>query len=145
MIIRTSRQGDFGEMYRITLESLDEIFQPDIFHYFQMQWPSGQLSACTLDDRPVGYLSAIRSEPSTARIMMFAVRPNARSKGIGNMLLSAFRQRAMLDGIRTITLEVRPANSRAISFYTRNGFSQAGTIERFYNDGGPAVKMILSI
>ena len=145
MIMRASRQGDFGELYRITLDSLDEVFQPDIFHYFQMQWPSGQLCACTLDDRPVGYLSAIRSEPSVARIMMFAVRPNARSKGIGNMLLSAFKQRAMLEGIRTITLEVRPTNSRAISFYARNGFSQAGTMERFYNDGGSAVKMVLSI
>ena len=139
-MVRTSRESDYGELYRITLSSLDEIFQPEIFHFFQIQWPSCQFTACTFDDRPAGYLSAVR-DGNAAKIMMFAVDPSMRSKGIGRMLLNTFRQRAFMEGIRTISLEVRPTNTRAISFYIRQGFSKAGTIENFYNNGGSAITM----
>ena len=144
MIIRASRENDYDTLYRITLASLDEMFQPEIFHYFQMQWPLGQFTACTFDDRPIGYLSSIR-DGDAAKIMMFAVDPALRSKGIGRMLLNAFRQRALMDGVRTISLEVRPTNTRAISFYIRQGFSKAGTIDNFYNNGGSAITMMSSV
>lgn len=142
MMIRDSRQSDMGDMYRIALASLDENYSPEIFSYFSMQWPSGQMVMCSPDGTVAGFISSVKLDSSTVRIMMFAVDPRFRGRGIGTRLLSALRMRAMMEGMTAIVLEVRTGNERAIAFYRNNGFVPSGVLEGFYNDGGPAVRMI---
>jgi len=141
MIIREFRHDDTFYVHKIASLSLDEEYLPGIFLYFQGQWPSGQIVACGYDDIPVGFVSAVMTDRSSARIMMFAVDPDHRSCGIGSMILTALRQKAAMQGIRNITLEVRVHNDHAISFYRKRGFIPCGTLEQFYQDGGNALKM----
>lgn len=143
-MIRELRKNDIPYIYNITLRSLDESYSPDIFNYFRMQWPSGQLVACDVVGIPVGYINAIR-EDDKARIMMFAVSPEYRGHGVGKRLLTAFRNKALMEGVRTMTLEVRDTNGKAIRFYERNGFRPYGVKENFYNDGGSAVTMVAPV
>jgi ribosomal protein S18 acetylase RimI-like enzyme len=72
---------------------------------------------------------------------MFAVDPSLRSMGMGSELVIRFRQAAMISRISHISLEVRPSNVRAISFYKRHGFTPSEVLKGYYSDGGDAVRM----
>lgn len=140
-MLRELRPDDVPYLYDITMRSLDETFSPEIFTYFGMHWPSGQIVACNPVGVPVGFLFSMKQEGS-ARIMMFAVAPEYRGRGIGRRMLSAFRTKAMMEGLRKIVLEVRDTNTGAIDFYKKNGFTVFGVQENFYNDGGNALTMV---
>ena len=142
MIVRDFRQSDISDLYRIASLSLDEEYAPEIFDYFRLQWPAGQLVVCLPDGRVVGFISSSKMDMSTAKIMLFAMDHNYRGSGAGTRLLDALKMKARMEGIRTMILEVRPTNMRAVSFYRHRGFVPAGVLERFYNDGGPAIRMI---
>lgn len=141
-MIREFRPSDIGSLYDIALASLDESYQPEIFRYFHSQWPAGQLVMCLPDGTVVGFVSSVKQDMRTVRIMMLAVLPRFRSMGIGRRLMDALRARAAIEGVSVMTLEVRTTNRRAISFYTENGFLPSGTLEGFYNDGGSALRMV---
>jgi ribosomal-protein-alanine N-acetyltransferase len=51
-----------------------------------------------------------------------AVTSSARGKGIGSALLQKLDEYAKENGIRTISLEVRPSNAPAIALYEKFGF-----------------------
>ncbi len=125
----------------IALSSLDEKYEPSVFQFFHTAWPKGQLVACDDIGRPVGFLFSTKIQNSKARIMMIAVAPSLRGKGIGQQLLDSLRMNARMAGINGLTLEVRPSNVDAIMFYKRNGFVENETLNNFYQDGGEAIRM----
>jgi len=144
MEIRIMRETDASGAYSVMVSSLDEYYAPEVVQYFLMQWPAGQIVACDFSGRIIGYLAGARLGPGRASVSLFCVDPAYRSKGIGSMMLSRFRQSAMMEGIGTIQLEVKENNASAIRFYTRNGFTVTERLERFYNDGSAGVRMVSS-
>lgn len=120
---------------------MDEYFEPSIFDYFYSQWPTGQFVACDYVGKPVGFICATRLRDNRARIMLFAVQPEYRNKGIGKQLLDSFRMRAMMEGMSAITLEVRTTNVPARKFYRKNGFTETMLLKNYYRDGGEGVRM----
>ena len=143
--IREYREGDADALYAITLQSFDEYFDPSVFSYFRTQWRAGQLVACDVTGRPVGFISATRLEGRKVRIMLFGVLPQYRNMGIGKQLLDMFRMKAMLEGFVSMTLEVRTSNEAARRFYRRNGFMETDILRQFYRDGGDGVRMIAPV
>jgi len=143
MIIREYDPNDSDRLYEILCGSLDESYRQEMLSYFHMQWPKGQFVACDLTGRPIGLLFVSRTDASHARIMMFAVDRDHRSFGVGSQLLVRLKHTAMMNGIRHISLEVRPSNMRAINFYKRHGFVSTEVLRNYYNDGGDAVRMDL--
>ena len=141
MIIREFRIEDSEELYEMSMESFDEYYRPEVFYSFFLQWPAGQLVACDFAGKPVGFISAAKLFDGRARILLFAVRPEYRKKGIGYRLLAAFRMKAMMEGIRSITLEVRPVNESARKFYKKNGFMETEVLPNYYQDGGDGIRM----
>lgn len=139
--IREFRETDSDEVYSITLKSLDEFFDPNVFSYFRTQWRTGQLVACDVTGKVVGFLSSTKLGGRRARIMLFAVDPANRNMGIGRQLLDAFRMRAMLEGYISIILEVRTSNESARRFYRHNGFTETDILRQYYRDGGDGVRM----
>ena len=142
-MIRPMRRDDLNDLYDITLMSLDEAFLPDVFFGFYQQWPEGQFVSCDFLNKAIGFLCSVRLMDGGARVMMFAMHPNYRGRGKGTELLNALMARARMEGIRYITLEVREENLSARKFYKGKGVIEVGTLERYYSDGGSAIRMDL--
>ncbi len=69
-----------------------------------------------------------------AHITNVAVRKDCRMKGIGRSLMLEIFRRAILMGINSMTLEVRPSNAAARNLYTSLGFKEKGRRKRYYTD-----------
>ena len=64
------------------------------------------------------------------------MRPDYRSKGLGELLIVGLFERAMEVGARWVTLEVRVSNSAAQGLYRGFGFAPGGIRPGYYNDNG---------
>lgn len=64
-------------------------------------------------------------------LLLVAVRPEARGRGIGARLLERYFAAARRRGVRRIFLEMR-ANNPAHTLYSRCGFRPIGTRPRYY-------------
>lgn len=68
-----------------------------------------------------------RPDPTEALLRFLAVNPNGKGSGVGRALLADAIGYATLGGFRSLVLEVRTNNLRAIMLYTRAGFVPVGT------------------
>ena len=64
-------------------------------------------------------------------LLLVAVRPELRRRGLGTRLLQSYFTAARRRGVRRIFLEMR-ANNPAHSLYSRCGFAPIGTRPRYY-------------
>jgi ribosomal-protein-alanine N-acetyltransferase len=69
-----------------------------------------------------------------AEIYNIAIKENEQCKGYGQILFDAFLTRCLDRGVRTVWLEVRQSNHKAISFYKRNGFESVQKRNHFYDN-----------
>lgn len=69
-----------------------------------------------------------------AHISTIAVHPDWRGRGLGEMVLVALVDAAILRGAGEITLEVRVSNAVAQNLYHKYGFAQVGVRKRYYHD-----------
>lgn len=143
--IREYRDSDAEVLYNIALQSFDEYFDPSVFSYFRTQWRSGQLVACDLAGNPIGFISSTRLGGRKLRIMLFGVLPGYRNMGVGKQLLDSLRIKALMEGMISITLEVRTSNEDARRFYRRNGFMETDILRQYYRDGGDGVRMVAPV
>ena len=60
-----------------------------------------------------------------------------RSKGVGTALLEKIMEDAVKSGARMAVLETQSYNSKAISFYKKNGFELIGFDRYAYSNDGP--------
>ena len=83
--------------------------------------------------RPLGHVKDI------------AVHPDRRGKGLGAKLLE--RALTVLDdrGARSVKLEVRASNDRAVSLYADYGFEYLRTMPRYYDDGEDALILVVDL
>jgi ribosomal protein S18 acetylase RimI-like enzyme len=142
-VIRQMRHEDISHVYTITCCSLDQYYTPDVFNFFLIQWPAGQLVACDLTGKVVGYLSGAILAGNRASVSLFAVDRIHRHMGVGNQLLEVFKTACIMSGCGVIQLEVRESNTDAIQFYQKRGFIETEHIYDFYTDHGNAVRMTL--
>ena len=74
--------------------------------------------------------------PDEVHVLVVAVSPESRRQGLGIQLLEQVYMLGRQSGAIRVLLEVRPSNTRAISFYRSQGFDQIGTRRGYY----PAAK-----
>ncbi len=67
-----------------------------------------------------------RSDPGEAYLHYLAVDPDGTGRGVGGALLADAVAHARAAGFRSLTLEVRSENTRAIALYLRAGFVPDG-------------------
>jgi len=65
-----------------------------------------------------------------------AVHPQFRRRGFAEMLLDAGFARGRERGARTVYLEVRRSNEKAVRLYEKLGFREAGVRRKYYSDNG---------
>lgn len=81
-----------------------------------------------------------------AELMLTAVHPTARRRGLARALLVTAFGSASAEGVERIGLEVRSANAGARALYTGLGFVEVGQRRRYYaDDGDDAVLMDLGL
>jgi ribosomal-protein-alanine N-acetyltransferase len=79
-----------------------------------------------------GLLSIAAGE---AHILNLCVDPVRQARGLGRRLLEQLLRRAARRGTRTVFLEVRPSNTRALHLYRAAGFAEIGYRKDYYPDG----------
>ena len=84
-----------------------------------------------LGDEIVGQVETVRDpgDPSAGKVNLFYLRPDHRGRGLGGQL-----ERYALDlfrglGFRAAWLRVSPTNARAVAFYRKHGWVDAGRDE----------------
>jgi len=76
-----------------------------------------------------------------AHLLLLAVEPVLRRRGVGSALLAWLEMTARVAGIGLIRLEARSANRIARSFYRRHGFTETGLHRGYYQGVEDAVRM----
>jgi len=141
MRIRQFVPGDIQAVTRIVKASLGETYPPSLYITIHNLWPQGFL--VVQEGRAVvGFVAAVVSGTKVARVLMLAVSPEHRRRSIGQMLMQALYEACALNGIDTVSLEVRKSNVSALQFYRRLGYDVEGEIKNFYSNGEDAYKLL---
>jgi ribosomal-protein-alanine N-acetyltransferase len=144
LLIRDFLPKDLQQVTALIADTFNRNYNPEFYLSILERWPSGFL--VVEDERGlVGVLAAVISAPKEARILLMAVRPIYRKRGIGTMLLSEFISRCVTLDLKAVSLEVRISNEKAIRFYDAKGFNIISLLPNYYEDGeaGYLMKRVL--
>ncbi|TPG14472.1 GNAT family N-acetyltransferase [Sphingomonas oligophenolica] len=92
--------------------------------------PGVRLTLATVDDAAAGF-ALIRSVADEAELLLLAVAPGFRRRGVGTALLRAVSGECAANGVKDFHLEVRAGND-AIALYTAHGFTKVGERRGYY-------------
>lgn len=81
----------------------------------------------------------------SATICQIAVHPELQRMHIGSELMDEVIKELIIHRVRTMTLEVRKSNEKAINFYKKYGFTISHVKEKYYINGEDALYMILEV
>jgi ribosomal-protein-alanine N-acetyltransferase len=84
------------------------------------------------EDGPAVGFSLFRSVAGESELLLLAVAPDHRRRGIGRGLLQNFLQHARADGATRVHLEVRDGNP-AVEMYRSAGFAPVGRRRNYYH------------
>lgn len=87
------------------------------------------------DGDPVGF-SLTRRIGDEAELLLIAVRPEWRNRGVAGRLLASAAESARAKGATMLFLEVRATNDAALHLYQRNGFQVVGRRKDYYAGPG---------
>ena len=108
---------------------------------YEFPWSHGVFRDCLLAgyqnivlvrDQTVAGYGVLSIAAGEAHILNICVDPDYRSHGYGEKLLDELLFRARAASVRTIFLEVRPSNERAIALYRKKGFHQVANRPAYY-------------
>jgi ribosomal-protein-alanine N-acetyltransferase len=91
-----------------------------------------------------GYIVTCASRRK-AELVSIAVDPRYRGRGIGGALVERTIAKLRAAGVRRLELAVRVGNRDAIAFYRRRGFERLERLPAYYENGGDAYRMRLSL
>jgi ribosomal-protein-alanine N-acetyltransferase len=77
-----------------------------------------------------------------AHLVLLAVQPVLRRRGIGRRLVDWLMESAVVAGMASVHLELRADNEAARRFYRALGFSETVLMPRYYNGREAAMRMI---
>lgn len=78
-------------------------------------------------------------------ICQIGVHPDIQRSGIGTIMMEEVKKDAYAKRVKTLTLEVRESNIKAINFYQKHGFVISHKKEGYYSNGEDAIYMILEV
>ncbi|MGE4321686.1 MAG: ribosomal protein S18-alanine N-acetyltransferase [Sphingobium sp.] len=125
-----------------TMQVMDRAFDPAFGEAWTlaqlagiMAMPGTWLTIARVDAAPLGF-ALVRSVLDECELLLLAVDPCWRGKGIGATLLQHSLTAARRKGIRSMNLEVRASNS-ALALYEKSGFEYVHRRPGYYrgNDG----------
>lgn len=91
----------------------------------RLEIPGGYNVVAVADGEPVGMASGLPSSRGGVELTSMWVRPSARGRGVGDLLVHAVERWARQNGARALRLGVMTGNRPAIALYQRHGFVEA--------------------
>lgn len=130
MLIRKMTEQDLADVSSIERETFSQPWSEQDFRNAINDSNNIYLVA-VIDQRVVGYCGywGIAGE---GNIYNVAVKKEYRCKQIGYQMLNQLMKEAYLNGITSLTLEVRCSNAAALHLYESLGFERAGIRKGFY-------------
>ena len=92
------------------------------------------------DGKAKGY-ACVWTMPPEAELEDICVSPDARRRGLGQMIMDYIISESKKNGVDMICLEVRKSNLGAISLYEKNGFVRGGVRKGYYDNREDALIM----
>ena len=92
--------------------------------------PGVRLTLAYVDDEPAGF-AMVRTILDEAELLLLAVAPAARRRGVGTALLRAVIGECAAAGTADLHLEVRAGNE-AVGLYRAHGFAKVGERRGYY-------------
>lgn len=96
--------------------------------------------AANLPDDLLGF-GVMRYGMEEAHLMLLAVLPRLRRRGIASRLLGWLEETATTAGVSEIALEVRAKNMGARTFYREHGYFEREYVPRYYSGHESAFRM----
>lgn len=140
LIIRKFEPVDMFSVINIASDTLPERYSPSLFNFFYETYPKGFIVA-EKNHKIVGFIMGVQIKLEKGKILMLSVLENYRHQGIGSKLLEEYMKSIPAKKIKTVTLEVRTDNKKAIKFYQRYGFKIKKKLSEFYQKGEDAYTM----
>jgi ribosomal-protein-alanine N-acetyltransferase len=135
---------DLEPVMSLVTTTFQQVFSEEMYLAVQQAWPEGQIIDVE-EGRLAGVLLSMRRSAISARVLVMAVREGYRDMGIGSLMLRAFVQQCVREGIVSIVLEVRISNLMAREFYRRFGFRSVEPLVDYYPDGEDGVLMTMDL
>jgi len=130
---------DLDAVMEIERRSFPEPWTPGLFLH-ELRLPFSKSVVAWRGDELVGYVCRWRVGDEV-HILNIAVRPEARTGGIGRALVALVMEEAQHASAAVVTLEVRHDNEAAIKLYRGFGFTHRGIRRNYYARGQDAVVM----
>jgi ribosomal-protein-alanine N-acetyltransferase len=109
------------------------------------QWSAASISGLFLNPGLMGYVEPkggfilARVAGDESEVLMLAVAPYLRRKGIGSGLLHAAEEASKANGSVEMYLEVDARNTPARALYARCGYREVGRRPKYYDGNGDAL------
>lgn len=130
---------------RVEAESLGALIEASFEPQYGERWTAEQIISALampgttaayayVEDnelRPAGF-SLVRQVADEAELLLIAVAPDQRGKGLGGRLLDYAVETCCSSSIRDMFLEVRAGNTNAICLYKSRGFEVVGKRPGYY-------------
>ena len=138
--IRLFEPTDMFSVIKLASDTLPEQYSPSLFNYFYETNNEGFIVA-EIGHKVIGFIVGVKIDNENARILMLSVSKQHQRKKIGSLILAEFLKLSQENGIKSIDLEVRTDNKKAIKFYEKHGFKIVDKILEFYQNGEAAFSM----
>lgn len=125
---------NYDELEKIII-NFDEVFIPslksrllDLKQYSKKLYDNAVTIKAVFDNQTVGFASFYCNDNinNIAYLTQIAVLKDARSKGVGSLLLDEVIKICLLKGMNVLKLEVYCNNFSAMNFYEKYGFVDSG-------------------
>lgn len=137
----TARVGDLASVMRVMEAAFDPAYGEawsgaQLLTLFAL--PSARVCLAWDGETPCGF-SAARIAGPESELLLLAVDPARRGRGIGAQLIADWQSWAQRQGADDHFLEMR-ADNDAVYLYTRAGFSECGRRPAYYRGGDGLVR-----
>ncbi|MCL4342235.1 MAG: GNAT family N-acetyltransferase [Candidatus Thermoplasmatota archaeon] len=136
MILRKFQFSDLEEIASLESRAFDvgPYDVRELQAIFEMEGSFNYVAVDTESGRISGYVVACGISDSVCDVESIAVDPDFQGKGVGRDLLFAIEREMAARGFAVSVLEVREKNDKAISFYSKNGYSLAESVVNYYRE-----------
>lgn len=132
--VRKMRLGDIESVKEIEKETALESWSVEDLRAELSRDDSIQVT-CETEYKVVGFvIMRLIITTEEAEILNIAVRRELEGRGIGTAMLEKLFSELRRRNFKSVWLEVRESNARALNFYRRLGFQIAGRRKNFYRN-----------